>query len=219
MIFGLTALMSSTSILKRFLVPGRKLVRNTSDRRASSYSTSTPSGVLTSRPMLRLPRLACSKLGLGSPSTLYAPVSRSPRCGSPVTGCSTLMTSAPQSASTAPADGTNHHCATSTTRMPFRTCSMPDSRYHARSAAGQRRRMAENGRVVVARLTHACSTAPPQSPGSVLLHEPGDPGRDLRLFPPVRARRPLLARERDSRTEHRSGRPHHLHGDRALAGR
>src|SRR5882724_9220142 len=30
-------------------------------------------------------------------------------------------TSAPQSASTAPAAGTNHHCATSTTRTPART--------------------------------------------------------------------------------------------------
>src|SRR5438105_5675761 len=42
----------------------------------------------------------------------------SPRCGSPLVGCSILITSAPQSASTAPAAGTNHHCATSRTRMP-----------------------------------------------------------------------------------------------------
>src|SRR5262245_2867612 len=47
-----------------------------------------------------------------------------PRCGSPVTGCSILITSAPQSASTAPDDGTNHHCATSITRTPASTCSM-----------------------------------------------------------------------------------------------
>src|SRR2546425_9803692 len=45
----------------------------------------------------------------------------SPRCGSPLVGCSILITSAPQSASTAPAAGTNHHCATSTTRTPCRT--------------------------------------------------------------------------------------------------
>src|SRR6058998_1656029 len=45
----------------------------------------------------------------------------SPRCGSPLVGCSILITSAPQSASTAPAAGTNHHCATSTTRTPART--------------------------------------------------------------------------------------------------
>src|SRR5437867_910947 len=45
----------------------------------------------------------------------------SPRCGSPLVGCSILITSAPQSASTAPAAGTNHHCATSTTRTPVRT--------------------------------------------------------------------------------------------------
>src|SRR2546423_15044878 len=45
----------------------------------------------------------------------------SPRCGSPLVGCSILITSAPQSASTAPAAGTNHHCATSRTRTPCRT--------------------------------------------------------------------------------------------------
>src|SRR5438477_7310030 len=48
----------------------------------------------------------------------------SPRCGSPVTGCSTLMTSAPHSASTAPAAGTYVHDATSTTRTPSMTPAM-----------------------------------------------------------------------------------------------
>src|SRR5262245_27980723 len=52
------------------------------------------------------------------------PAVTSPRCGSPVTGCSILITSAPQSASTAPEDGTNHHCATSITRTPASTCSI-----------------------------------------------------------------------------------------------
>ena len=56
--------------------------------------------------------------GSGSPSTRSGPVWRSPRCGSPVTACSTLMTSAPHSASTAPADGTKPYMATSRTRMP-----------------------------------------------------------------------------------------------------
>src|SRR5262245_57650490 len=41
-----------------------------------------------------------------------------PRCGSPPTGCSTLMTSAPQSTSAAPPDGMNIQLATSMTRMP-----------------------------------------------------------------------------------------------------
>src|SRR6478735_7568018 len=71
-----------------------------------------------SSPMLRFPRLACSMLGFGSPSTRSGPVWRSPRWGSPVTACSTLMTSAPHSASTAPADGTNPYMATSRTWIP-----------------------------------------------------------------------------------------------------
>src|SRR5215510_15066796 len=71
-----------------------------------------------SRPMLRLPRLGCSTLGLTSPSTTNAPVRRRPLWGSPVTACSTLSTSAPQSASTAPAEVTKPHIATSTTRTP-----------------------------------------------------------------------------------------------------
>src|ERR1700685_2151939 len=118
MIAGLAFLMSSTSMLNRCLASGRKLVRNTSDRLASSYAICWPSGLETSRPIERLPRLACSKLGLGSPVTLYAPTWRSPRWGSPVTACSTLITSAPQSDRTAPADGTKPYIATSRTRMP-----------------------------------------------------------------------------------------------------
>src|ERR1700722_7398424 len=96
MIAGLTFLMSSTSRLNRCRASGRKLVRNTSDRPASSYAICWPSGLETSRPIERLPRLACSKLGLGSPVTLYAPTWRRPRWGSPVTACSTLITSSPQ---------------------------------------------------------------------------------------------------------------------------
>src|SRR5262245_52067222 len=42
----------------------------------------------------------------------------SPRCGSPPCGCSILMTSAPHSAMTAPAAGTNVHAASSITRTP-----------------------------------------------------------------------------------------------------
>src|ERR1700722_14866219 len=118
MIAGLAFLMSSTSRLNRCRASGRKLVRNTSDRLASSYAICWPSGLETSRPIERLPRLACSKLGFGSPVTLYAPTWRRPRWGSPVTACSTLITSAPQSDRTAPADGTKPYMATSRTRMP-----------------------------------------------------------------------------------------------------
>src|SRR3954462_3459353 len=68
--------------------------------------------------MLRLPRLGCSTLGLRSPSITNEPVRRRPRCGSPVTGCSILRTSAPQSASTAPPDVTKPYMATSITFTP-----------------------------------------------------------------------------------------------------
>src|SRR4029453_2243249 len=69
-------------------------------------------------PMLRLPRLACSIRKLIWPVLSAPPTVSSPRCASPRVGCSTLITSAPQSASTAPADGTNVYSATSRTRTP-----------------------------------------------------------------------------------------------------
>src|SRR5215831_3256209 len=72
---------------------------------------------------LFLPRLGCSHMKLKPPCGSSPDVTR-PRCGSPVFGCSILMTSAPQSARIAPADGTNHHCATSSTRIPSRGLSI-----------------------------------------------------------------------------------------------
>ena len=48
-----------------------------------------------------------------------------PRWVSPRTGCSTLMTSAPQSARIAPAAGTKVNCATSRTRTPSITLIKP----------------------------------------------------------------------------------------------
>src|ERR1044071_481134 len=70
--------------------------------------------------MLRFPRLGCSMRKVIPPLLLpgITPLDTRPRCGSPVSGCSTLITSAPQSASTAPAAGTNVHAASSTTRTP-----------------------------------------------------------------------------------------------------
>src|SRR6478672_4002158 len=58
MIFGFTARMSSTSMPNFWRCPGRKLVRKTSARLASSSSTSLPSGTDMSRPRLRLPQPA-----------------------------------------------------------------------------------------------------------------------------------------------------------------
>src|SRR5688572_8207737 len=72
-------------------------------------------------PTLRLPRLGCcirlERCGL----TASRCSSLIPRCASPRTGCSILITSAPQSVSTAPAAGTNVNWATSSIRTPFMT--------------------------------------------------------------------------------------------------
>src|SRR5262249_58516647 len=88
--------------------------------------TARPAALARSNPTLRLPRFDCSIMKLTPPVGGKNPAVTSPRCGSPVTGCSTLTTSAPQSASTAPAEGTNHHCATSITRTPASTCSIDE---------------------------------------------------------------------------------------------
>src|SRR5262245_35553090 len=77
-----------------------------------------------SRPTERLPRLGISIMKFTSPPPGTRPEEMSPRCGSPVCGCSILMTSAPHSASTAPEMGTNVHAATSTTRIPASTSCM-----------------------------------------------------------------------------------------------
>src|SRR5579863_7714590 len=69
--------------------------------------------------MLRLPRFGCSIKGWNEPMATPPVPRRRPRCASPVTACSTLMTSAPQSVRTAPADGVNVNWATSTILTPF----------------------------------------------------------------------------------------------------
>src|SRR3546814_2559188 len=75
--------------------------------------------------MLRLPRLGCSIIGLTTGSSFAPAIESMPRCVSPRTGCSTFITSAPHSASTAPAAGTKTNWATSSTRTPFITCFIP----------------------------------------------------------------------------------------------
>src|SRR5258706_15889606 len=74
--------------------------------------------------MLRLLRLSCStkKFTPCAPGT--RPEVTSPRIGSPRSGCSILMTSAPQSPRTVAAEGTNPQSATSISRMPSRICSI-----------------------------------------------------------------------------------------------
>src|ERR1700733_2220646 len=82
---------------------------------------STPSGVPRSRAMLRLPRLECSINGWTSPVIGITPEDARPRMASPRSVGSTLMISAPQSASSAVAAGTKVCSATSRTRTPFMT--------------------------------------------------------------------------------------------------
>src|SRR3954453_9101027 len=117
MISGFTARRSSTSMCNRVRASGRKLVRKTSLVRASSYSTSRALRCSSARPMLRFPRFGCSMTGWNAPSR-HPDSPPIPRWASPVTACSTLITSAPQSASTAPAAGVKVNCATSRTRTP-----------------------------------------------------------------------------------------------------
>src|SRR5271166_4742316 len=127
MIFGLRARTCSTSMPIRCRESGSKLVRNTSALANNFISSSRPSGLRVSRPTLRLPRLGCSMKWLTPPAPATMPELINPRWGSPVSGCSILITSAPQSANTAPAAGTNVHAASSTTRMPLRMSVMSSS--------------------------------------------------------------------------------------------
>ena len=118
MIRGFTLRMSSTSTWRRLRAPGRRLVRNTSAFLTSRWRISSPSGTSSASPMLRLLWLGCSMSGANGPPEDMDPTVNRPRCASPLSACSTLMTSAPHSARTAPAAGTNVYWATSTTRTP-----------------------------------------------------------------------------------------------------
>src|SRR5215470_4433414 len=75
---------------------------------------------------LRLPRLKISHMKVRPFVPGLIPAIVSPRIGSPC-GASTLTTFAPRSARTAPADGTNAHIDTSTTRIPSSGCVGSDS--------------------------------------------------------------------------------------------
>src|ERR1700727_1483320 len=90
--------------------------------RRTSSSTGRASELSRPRPTLRFPRLGASIMGANDdPGTVAAAPNTltKPRWASPVTGCSIFTTSAPQSARTAPADGTKVNCATSSTRTPL----------------------------------------------------------------------------------------------------
>src|SRR5262249_34068883 len=95
----------------------RKFVRNTSAVARSWSSTFRPSSRRRSSATERLPRFASAIDKLTPPLSVPIPWVMSPRYGSP-SGRSIRMTSAPQSASSAPAPGTNTHGARSPTRSP-----------------------------------------------------------------------------------------------------
>src|SRR5881296_2587414 len=101
----------------------RRLVRNTSLRRTSACATSRPSGRRRSRVTLRLPRLSSWKAGFTSGWYGTSPVAARPRRGSP-SGGSIFTTRAPQSASTAAAEGTATQMPSSSTRTPSRAPAM-----------------------------------------------------------------------------------------------
>ena len=117
MMSGLAARTSSTSMCSFLRIGARFDVTNTSAVARMAARARRPSSLVRSQVTLRLPRLGISRNGLG-PSSRRFNMLRRARCGSPLGG-SILMTSAPRSASTAPAAGTNVQLATSTTRTPL----------------------------------------------------------------------------------------------------
>src|SRR5215213_8573443 len=125
MIFSLCARTSSTSICSFFVTRGSLLVRNTSLVAMSWCRIASPSGAVRSSPRLFFPRLECSSSGCTSlPMSATTPVATRPRMASPRSTCSILMTSAPQSESSADAAGTKVCSATSRMRTPCMTSVM-----------------------------------------------------------------------------------------------
>src|SRR5262249_15292114 len=109
---GLTAFMSAAPSPSLSSAPGRYASRNTSDLAARARRIVVASGRLRSSTRLRLLRLSATKLTL-SPLRIGGVA----RPMSPCSG-STLITSAPMSASSVPASGPAMKLASSMTRMP-----------------------------------------------------------------------------------------------------
>src|SRR5262245_35788160 len=87
---------------------------------------SRPSGVERSSPRLCLPRFECSRSTWTSEFSIASPLDMRPRIASPRSTCPILMTSAPQSASSAEAAGTKVCSATSRMRTPCMTSGISD---------------------------------------------------------------------------------------------
>src|SRR5512142_2741092 len=127
--------------------------------------------------MLRFPWLHCSSMKFMSNAPGMAPEVVRPRNGSPYSGCSTLMTSAPHSPSSTPPEGANHHWATSTTFTPRSTSCI--------------RTLSHRSGASLAPLVRASSGG--QHHGAALWVEPARHDRDLRALDlPVLALAPEL---------------------------
>ena len=112
--FGLIANKTSGPIPQRSSVPGRKFSIKTSDCLINSFRISPPAGLPKSRASVFLFRANMVHQS-GTPS-LECPCKRT---GSPLVGCSILITSAPKSANIVAAIGPANKVAASSTRIPF----------------------------------------------------------------------------------------------------
>src|SRR5687767_4708732 len=137
---GFTPLTSAYPMPSRSATPGRKLSTITSASRNRFVSRSRPSDCLRSRTTLRLFRLSARNGALSSPfiCNRRPPIARE---RSP-SGGSTLMTSAPRSASNIVQNGPAMTCDRSTTRTPSSGVVTVDS---SGSRRGRRRRRRRGG--------------------------------------------------------------------------
>src|SRR3990172_1749527 len=110
---GLSTRIRSQPKPRRSMVPGRKFSISTSARRISRRRMSCPSGAFRLSVRLFLPRLTAMKYVASPPAK-----GGQPRVSSPLPGSSTLMTSAPMSASAMEQKGPASTRVRSTTRIP-----------------------------------------------------------------------------------------------------
>src|SRR3990170_2148962 len=110
---GLSTRSRSQPKPRRSMVPGRKFSSSTSARRISLRRMSCPSGAFRLSVRLFLPRLTAMKYVASPPAK-----GGQPRVSSPLPGSSTLMTSAPMSASSMEQKGPASTRVRSTTRIP-----------------------------------------------------------------------------------------------------
>src|SRR5919201_228480 len=128
---GLRARTSSGPSPSRSARPGRRLCRNTSDRAATRWSASRPSGARRLSASDRLPALAARKR-TPTPSANGGPHAR---VSSPPSGRSTLITSAPSAPRISAQYGPASEGVTSRTRTPAGGRKLTSRRQELRGAA------------------------------------------------------------------------------------